>query len=91
MPKLNSTFKVKAVSEAEKHYNKLDDNMKRRVNKAIEDLRGNPFRGPNIKKFSSKTGQYRYRVGSYRIVYNIDKKKRICYIMGIHDHDNAYK
>ncbi len=91
MQKLNRTFKIKVLNEAQKHYKNLDSNMTQRVNKAVEDLRDNPFFGPNIKKFSSKTGQYRYRVGSYRIVYDIDKEEHTCYIMGIHNHDDAYK
>ena len=91
MPKpLN--FEVELSEEAEKHYNALDDVIVRRVNIAIEHLTENPYFGPNIVKLKGEfQGQYRYRVGSYRIVYDINGKKHVVTVRGIFLRGRAYR
>ena len=85
------TFDVQFTNEARKHYNALDDNMTRRVNNAINALRQNPFFGPNIRKLKGKhTGKYRYEVGSYRMIYNVDTERQMCTIRGIYSREGAY-
>ena len=53
---LKATFDVLFTAEAEKHYNALDTNMKRRVNRAIALLAQNPLFAPNIVKLKGKYG-----------------------------------
>ncbi len=87
----DATFEVQLTKEAEKHYNALDVKMTRRVNKAIDMLVENPFFGSNIVKLKGQyAGLYRYRVGSYRIVYSVDKTNRLCVIKGIYQRGEAY-
>ncbi|MDE0184916.1 MAG: type II toxin-antitoxin system RelE/ParE family toxin [Candidatus Poribacteria bacterium] len=75
---LDATFDVRLTDEAVTHYNVLDANMTRRVNEAIERIAQNPFFGRNIVKLKGEyAGQYRYRVGSYRIVYSLDTQRRV--------------
>ena len=89
---LKAIFNVLFTAEAEKHYNALDTNMKRRVNRAIALLAQNPLFGPNIVKLKGKyRGQYRYRVGSYRIVYSVDTMNRECIIRTIYQRGRAYR
>ena len=89
---LDGTFEVQLASEAESHYNALDANMTRRVNGAIHLLAQNPFYGPNITKLKgSYAGQYRYRVGSYRIVYSVDAQSQTCIVKGIYQRGRAYR
>jgi mRNA interferase RelE/StbE len=89
---LDATFDVQFTDEAEKHYNALDANMTRRVNRAIELLAQNPLFGPNIVKLKGQyAGQYRYRVGSYRIVYSVDMQSQACIIRGIYSRGRAYR
>lgn len=85
-------FEVEFTNEAEKHYDALDDNMTRRVNVAIERLATNPFFGPNIVKLKGELeGQYRYRVGSYRIIYSVDERRRVVIVRGIFWRRRAYR
>ncbi len=87
----DAMFEVLLTEEAEKHYNAFDVKMTRRVNKAMELLATNPFFGPNIVKLKGQyTGLYRYRVGSYRIVYSVDRINRLCVIKGIYPRGKAY-
>ena len=88
---LNATFEIQFTSEADTHYNRLDENMTRRVDTAIDTLMQNPFFGPNITKLRGRyAGQYRYRVGSYRIFYSVDTRRRKCIVSGIHPRGRAY-
>ena len=74
------------------HYNTLDANMTRRVNEAIDLLARNPFFGRNIVKLKGGyAGQYRYCVGSYRIVYSVDTQRQVCTIKGIYRRSRAYR
>jgi mRNA interferase RelE/StbE len=85
-------FEVELSKEAEKHYAALDDAIARRVNIAIDRITENPFFGPNVAKLKGELqGQYRYRLGSYRIVYIIDERKHIVTIKGILQRGHAYK
>ena len=89
---LDRTFDVQLTDEAATHYNALDTNMKRRVNEAINLLAQNPLFGRNIVKLKGVyAGQYRYRVGSYRIVYSVDTQGQICIIKGIYRRGRAYR
>lgn len=89
---LNATFEIQFTKEANTHYNKLDSKTRGRVDAAIDTLRQNPFFGPNIKKLKGEyEGQYRYRVGSYRIIYSIDTDRDPCIVRGIHPRGRAYR
>ena len=85
-------FDVQFTGDAEKHYNALDANMTRRVNRAIDQLAQNPFFGPNIAKLEGKYAEkYRYRVGSYRMVNNVDTERQMCMITSISRRSRAYR
>ena len=88
---LSGTFEVQLSGRAQTHYNSLDANMTRRVNEALERLIQNPFFGPNIVKLKgSYTGQYRYRVGSYRIIYEVDTQNQKCVVLSISARGKSY-
>lgn len=89
---LDGKFDVELTDEAATHYNALDANMTRRVNEAINLLARNPFFGRNIVKLKGEyAGQYRCRVGSYRIVYSVDTQRQRCIIRGIYRRGRAYR
>ena len=91
MPEL-PPFAVLLTGEAQKHYDTLDDPMTRRINAAIDLLARNPFLGPNIVKLRGKLeGLCRYRVGSYRIVYGVDDRRRVLTVHGILRRPEAYR
>ncbi len=88
---LNAVFEIQFTGRAQADYNDLDTNMERRVNEAIERLIQNPFFGPNIVKLKgSHSGQYRYRLGSYRIIYEVDSQNQKCIVLSISTRGKAY-
>lgn len=89
---LNATFEIQFSAEADTHYNRLDARMRRRVDAAIDMLMQDPFFVPNIKKLKGRyAGQYRYRVGGYRIIYSIDTQRYQCIVRGIYPRGRAYR
>lgn len=89
---LNATFEIQFTKEADTHYKRLDSKTRERVDAAIDTLMQNPFFGSNIQKLKGRyAGQYRYRVGSYRIFYSIDTERYQCIVRGIHPRGRAYR
>ena len=89
---LSVTFEVELTDKAQTRYNSLDTNMRRRINQAIDQLTRNPFFGPNIAKLKgSQAKQYRYRVGSYRIIYEVDTQHQKCFVISISTRGQSYR
>ena len=65
-------------------YNKIQ-------NYVYPQLRLNPFYGKNIKKLVNfKPPTWRYRIGNYRIFYEINQKEKIVYILTVEIRQKAY-
>lgn len=60
------------------------------IDEALEAISINPFNAPQIKKLSGYDSYYRYRVGNYRIVYDVQKTVQIINVMDIVDRKDAY-
>lgn len=85
-------FKILLGKKAVKYYENLNDKMAKKVNKAIEDIVKNPFRGTNIKKLvGDLEGKYHYRLGYLRIVYSISNDRKIIFIEAIGPRGDVYK
>ena len=78
------------INESRKQYKDLDERIKRRVNRALDDIAASPFRHPHIEKMKGGRDEYRYRLGDYRIVYHTDKQKKMCTILAIVSRGGAY-
>lgn len=74
-------FKILLSKKAAKYYEKLDDKTVRKVNKAIEEIGNNPFRGTRIN---------RYKLGYIRIIYTVNNKE-IVIIEAIGARGDIYK
>jgi mRNA interferase RelE/StbE len=74
-----------------KFYKACPEELAKRLNKCFEGLEVNPFWGPNIKVLRGEKRRYRYRVGSYRVIYNIDKENRKVAITLIAPRPSAYR
>jgi mRNA interferase RelE/StbE len=56
---------------AEKDINKLHPSLKQRIGKALLKLQFNPV-GHSEKLTDPKIGTYRFRIGDYRIIFDIE-------------------
>ncbi|PTL35896.1 plasmid stabilization protein [Candidatus Methylomirabilis limnetica] len=62
-------YEIRYHPEVRKVLARLDASMHRRILEAIEALKENPYRGQKLREVH--VGQWRLRVGPYRIRYDI--------------------
>lgn len=73
---------------AAKQLEKLEHNIKERIVVALERLRIRP-ESCDIKKLVGMQG-YRFRVGDYRIIFDMEKDKLIILVLQIGHRKNIY-
>jgi mRNA interferase RelE/StbE len=84
------------IAETENFLSKIYDTRFEKIYKKIREfvypqLRQNPYFGPSIKKLKGDLeGIYRYRVGSNRLFYIIDKEKILVIILDLKERKDAY-
>jgi len=85
------TIEVKPT--AEKYYLRLDKRTRKRIREALHALEreGDPFLHRDIRPLTGKLqGDYRLRVGDWRILITPDKENRILYVYAILPRGDAY-
>lgn len=77
---------------AEKVFMDLTDREARRIKEAIQRLAENPRARGTIKLEGAPVARYRYRIGDYRILFDIDDEAEIIEILDIRKRDErTYK
>ena len=81
-------------TKVERFIRRLDREMQERINLAFEYIIGSPFRHENpttIRKLrGKKKGFYRYRIGTIRFIYRVDRSKRLIRIVQIDNRGDIY-
>lgn len=77
------------TKRAQKELDDIPDTLARNITKHILALPLSPF-GPNTKKLQGQ-GNWRLRVGSYRVLYSIDLKKKDITILRVADRKTIYR
>ncbi|MBN2158546.1 MAG: type II toxin-antitoxin system mRNA interferase toxin, RelE/StbE family [Spirochaetes bacterium] len=91
-----SDYKIFETNQFINDLENIAKNFKKKIYNKIQDhtypqLKANPFYGKNIKKLVNyHPPTWRYRIGDYRLFYEIDEKERIIYIITIEIRSNAY-
>ncbi len=69
------------------------DSIKKKLSEYVyPQLRSNPFFGKNIKKLRNYEPEtWRYRIGVYRLFYEISDKERIVYMLAADSRKNSYR
>lgn len=66
-------YSVVLSAEAEEIYAFANQALAKKIARCFEQLEQNPRFHPNIKPLKSNfAGYYRYRIGEYRVIYQID-------------------
>ena len=84
------TFKINWKISSEQDLKKIDKQYILKILDAIESLTSNPFPSQS-KKIKSSESSYRLRVGDYRVIYQVDSKKKSVIIYYIRHRKDAYK
>lgn len=82
-------MKLLITKKAQKELDKIPDSLAKNIVKNITVLLKNPH-PPNSKKLRGKNN-YRLRIGSFRALYTIDKKKKEITILRIADRKTVYR
>ena len=64
--------------------------MRGRISDAIDGLAEDPMRG-DLKKLAGEAGEWRLRVGSYRIRFRIDRTRGAAVVLRVLPRDEAYR
>jgi mRNA interferase RelE/StbE len=83
------TYRLVIKPSAGKELERLDDQMLRRMDAAIVRLRENPQ--PQGSKKLTGVPLYRFRVGSYRVVYEIDAIRKQITVVTIGHRREVYR
>lgn len=79
-----SDLKLIQSKQREKFYRKI-------TNYIYPQLKANPFFGSNIKKLKNwEPETWRYRIGKYRLFYEIDDTQKIIFLIALELRKNAY-
>ncbi|HLC18121.1 MAG TPA: type II toxin-antitoxin system RelE/ParE family toxin [Thermodesulfobacteriota bacterium] len=87
------SWKVEVKPRAEKQYLRLGKKTRERVRKALEALEGeeNPLFHSDVRPLSGELkGDYRLRVGDWRVLFPPDKKKKVLYVYAVLPRGDAY-
>jgi mRNA interferase RelE/StbE len=67
-------YEVILSAEAQEVYTSAEQSLAKKIARCLEQLEKNPSFHPNIKALKGDlAGYYRYRVGDYRVFYQIDE------------------
>lgn len=86
-------WKIEIKPAAEKSYLKLDKKTRHRIKSSLMELESaeNPFFHNDVRPLSGELhGDYRLRVGGWRILFTPDKTGRILYVYAIVPRGDAY-
>lgn len=85
-------YRIVLTPHAARDIKRLSKNILARVDRAILNLESNPYRHLNIKYLrDSRLADFRIRVGSYRILFDIDAPNKIVVILRIGHRKDIYK
>ncbi len=82
-------YEVKFSKKAAKVYQKLPGVVQTRIDEKLTYLRASP-RGTDTKKLSGDANAYRTRVGTYRIVYEIEDNELLVWIVDVGHRSSIY-
>ena len=84
-------YKVVLLPKAEKTFARADTALAKKLARGFASLEVNPSQHPNIKPLVGPLkGLFRFRVGDYRIVYQIDADSEVVYVVRIAHRKGAY-
>ena len=83
-------YKVEFLSSAAKEFRSLDGGIKRRIISIVDKLIENR-RPEGVRKLHGYKNLYRIRVGSYRVVYEIDDEARLIRVTRVRHRREVYR
>ena len=88
-----ANFRVELSSKARKFYLSCPKELAHRLDLCFEALEKDPYHGPNVKRLETRPQErlYRYRIGDYRVLYEILEKEIVVLVVKIAKRGDVYK
>ena len=83
-------YNVFYTSNAARQFRRLAQDLRPRIERAVEGLASNP-RTPHTEKLEGYPNAYRLRVGDYRVLFTIDDRTKTVAIYRIRHRREAYR
>jgi len=83
-------FDLKFSKKSMKFLSKCDENLYKRLNKKVNELKENPFPSDSKRVVNRKEKTFRVRVGDFRILYSFYQNKNLIFISDIDKRPRAY-
>ena len=85
-------YKVLLTQKANKFYTSANRPLAQKIARCLEVLEQTPRNHPNIKPLKGNlAGRYRYRIGDYRVIYQIDDENNQVIVSLIIHRRDAYE
>jgi mRNA interferase RelE/StbE len=85
-------YEVFLTREAQDFYEQADPVLVRKLNRCFRHLGEDPYRHPNIKQLKGPlAGHFRYRVGDWRVIYQVDEQEREVTVLLIAHRSKVYR
>ncbi len=85
-------YNVQLSLDARNFYTNADKSLAKKLARCFEILEQNPRNYPNIKSLRGELlGYYRYRVGDYRVIYEIDDELKQVIVILIKHRSKVYE
>lgn len=85
-------YELVLTRKAQKFYDEVDASLAKRLNRCFDQLRENPYEYPNIKRLTGDfAGLLRYRVGDWRVIYQVDETQKMITILLIAHRSDVYR
>ncbi len=86
---IDMKYSVIFTRKAGEFIKNAETGYRRKLQLIIEKLSENPYSYP-YKKLRGYTSLFRIRIGKYRILYEVDKQRKIIIILKIEKRENVY-
>ncbi len=84
------SYTVGLASSAERDLRWLDAKLRARIEKGIDRLSGDPRKAGDVKPLKG-SGDWRLRVGDYRVIFSIDDKAKTVTVLEVVKRGDAYR
>jgi len=84
------SYKIEWKKSALKELYRLPQNYIPRVIAAVENLVSDPF-SSRVKKLTGSERTFRLRVGSYRVIYEVEEDRLVIHILRVRHRKEAYR
>lgn len=82
-------FEIRISSNAEKRIKQIKKIYQTAILSVLAELKYDPFVGKPLSK--DLTGRFSYKISSYRIIYNVNKKDKIVNVLSAGHRSTIYK